>query len=317
MPPRVEENLKVEASTQGRHSSRLASINSTRPAGEPIRRLSLVIRASAAHGPEKLEIHCKDVTSAIRQVRTLLRQDRWDVSIHDGNGNQIGGPELEAIAFPKLVGMAEGALVKLDFAFLEPILFAARKRRRLKKFGVRNVDRLAIAEIDLQAGAADCVPVCEEIVEAHRRYLAKYAFDANGRPRSWSWRGVPLLIDLARYPDFDAYADHLRKCSNGAIMRQIRKAHRLGFYCKPFDRRYHRLDLYGIETSKRFRSGPVLAAFLRRMPARAARPSTAPEPRLPPCLHHWYADWGSLYRKPATSGSWDTFISSGSEKLRE
>jgi hypothetical protein len=47
MPPRVEEIMKIEASTQGRHSSRLASINATRPADEPVRRRSLVIRASA------------------------------------------------------------------------------------------------------------------------------------------------------------------------------------------------------------------------------------------------------------------------------
>jgi hypothetical protein len=57
------------------------------------------------------------------------------------------------------------------------------------------------------------------------------------------------------------------------------------------------LDLHGIETSKRFRSGPVPAAFLRRTPARAVRPSTAPEPSQPPCLHHWYADWGVFVAK--------------------
>jgi hypothetical protein len=210
------------------------------PLAAPIRR-PLVIRASAADGSNKLEIHCEDVASAIRRVRALLRQDKWDVSIHDGNGNQIDGPALEAFAFPKIVGTAEATLIKLHFAFVEPLLFAARKRRRLKKFGVKNFDQLAIAEIDLQAGTADCVPVCEEIVEAHRRYLTKYAFDANGRPQSWSWRGVPLLIDLARYPDFDAYADHLRQRSKGATMRQIRNARRRGFYCKRFDRRYNRL----------------------------------------------------------------------------
>jgi hypothetical protein len=147
---------------------------------------------------------------------------------------------LEAFAFPKIVGTAEATLIKLHFAF---VALCGKKRRRLKKFGVKNFDQLAIAEIDLQAGTADCVPVCEEIVEAHRRYLTKYAFDANGRARLSSWRGVPLLVDLAQYPDFDAYADHLRQRSKGAIMRQIRNAHRRGFYCKRFDRRYHRLDL--------------------------------------------------------------------------
>jgi len=293
--PVAEDIKKVEASADGQLSFRLASMNRDQPAvtpGAAMRQPRLLIRASAADGSEKLEIPCEDVASAIRQVRTLLHQDRWDVSIHDENGNQIDGAALEAITFPKMFGKIEALIKLFDFSCIEPILFAARKRRRLQKFGVSDFDQLAIAEIDLQAGAAGCVSTCKEITEAHRRYLAKYAFHANGRPRSWWWRGVPLLIDLARYPDFDAYADHLRKHSKGAAMRQIRKARRLGFYCKPFDRRYHRLDLYDIETSKRFRSGPVPAAFLRRKPARAVRPSTAPEPSPAPCLRHWYVDMG-------------------------
>jgi hypothetical protein len=258
----------------------------------PTQRTTLVITASPADESNKIEISCDDFGAALRQVRPLLRREGWKVSVHDRNGNQVDGPALEAVAFPPVMGAIETAVIKFDFAVFEPIFFATRRRRRLKKFGFRGLDQLTVAEIDLRQETADCVPACKEIVEAHRGYLTKYAFAAAGRSRSWVWRGVPLLIDLARYPDFDAYAGHLARRSKGAAMRQIRKARRLGFYCKPFDRRYHRLDLYRIDTSKRFRSGPVLAAFLRRMPAHAVRPSTTPEPNPPPCFHHWYVDWG-------------------------
>ena len=49
-------------------------------------------------------------------------------------------------------------------------------------FGIASLDQLACGEIDLAPSSRHCIPVCAEIVEAHRVYLAKYLF--------CSWRAV-------------------------------------------------------------------------------------------------------------------------------
>jgi hypothetical protein len=197
------------------------------------------------------------------------------------------------------VRAAEPALKWLYFSYLEPLQFASKKRRRLAIFGRDGTAALERGGIDLEPAAIGCVPACSEIVEAHRRYLAKYLFEEqDARPSASRWRGVPLLIDLDRYADFQHYADRLKLKSKGALVRDIRKARRLGFYSKRFDRAHHRLDLFDIESSKRFRSGgPVLAAFLGRDPPPSGRPAIAPEPPLSPCPRHWYSDWGVFTRE--------------------
>lgn len=177
--------------------------------------------------------------------------------------------------------------MRLYFDYLEPAQIAWRKRRRMAHFGIAGFDELACGEIDLQPSSPDCIPVCSEIVEAHRAYLGKYLF-CGERRTSRLWRGVPLAIDLDCYPDFENYAERLKR-----RRKEIDRAYRSGFYCRPFDRNLYRYELFEIDTSLRFRSGgPVPAAFLRRPPARAAGSDLRAEPVAPPCPHHWYADLG-------------------------
>jgi len=199
---------------------------------------------------------------------------------------------------------AEEAAKRLYFSYLEPIHFATRKHRRLEIFRVGSVEELSASSVDLQAGADGCVPVCNEMVEGHQRYLAKYLFAGGGAaPGSWRWRGVPLVIDLDRYPDFDHYAAQLKLQSKGAGTRQIRKARRLGLFCRPYSRAQRRPELFEIETSLRFRAGgPVVAAYLRRRPEGAAQPIVEREPPMPACLRHWSTDWG-VFTPPDDGGA--------------
>jgi hypothetical protein len=203
-----------------------------------------------------------------------------------------------------LTARAEHALRWFYFDYLEPIHFVSRKHRRMSRFGIASRDDLPCGEVDLQISAAGCAPACPQFATDHRRYLGKYLFVGDGAASgSWLWRGVPLVIDLDRYADFALYEKQLKQQSKGAGIRQIRKARRLGFYCRPFDREQRRLDLYDIETSLRYRSGgPVVAAYLRRRPEAATEPAIEAEPPMPACLNHWYVDWGVFARPDNTDG---------------
>jgi hypothetical protein len=215
---------------------------------------------------------------------------------------------------------AEQALRRLQAFWLEPLLIAAKKRRRLEFFGVRDLAALPCAELDPQLDPARCLPACTTFVAHERPQLRPFLFrDAAGAlPLSWRLRGVPCVIDLDRFPDFEAYRAALKRHSKGGILQQVKKARRQGLYSKTMLRDLYYRQCFAIQASKRFRSGPVFAAFipppsadfgsgitladiaayLGRPVAEVAQGVPFPEPPLPPCLHHWAVDWGAFIGDP-------------------
>lgn len=189
--------------------------------------------------------------------------------------------------FPSAPALGEQVLMQSYYRYVEPIQIAWRKRSRMARFGIESLDEIACGEIDLAFSSPHCVPVCAEIVEAHRVYLGKYLF-CNGRTTSRLWRGIPLVIDLDRYPDFESYVGRLKR-----RWKEVEKAGGRGFRCRPIDRSLYRFERFEIDTSLWFRSGgPVVAAFLRRRPARAPAEIVRAAPDPPHCPLHWYTDWG-------------------------
>jgi hypothetical protein len=186
--------------------------------------------------------------------------------------------------------------MRLYFNYLEPIQIAWRKRRRMAHFAIENLDDLACGEVDLVPHARGCIPVCAQIVEAHRVYLGKYLF-CGERGLSRPWRAIPLVIDLDRHAHFESYAERLKR-----RRKEIERARRRGFYCRQFDRNLYRFELFEIDTSLRFRSGgPVPAAFLRKRPERLPESVIRAEPPPSPCPLHWYFDMGVF--APARGGT--------------
>jgi hypothetical protein len=183
--------------------------------------------------------------------------------------------------------LGELALMRSYYRFAEPLQIACRKRPRMARFGIESLDEIACGEIGLAPLSCHCIPVCAEIVEAHRAYMAKYLF-CGDRAVSRLWRGIPLVIDLDLHSDFDSYAVGLKR-----RWKEVQKAAQRGFHCRRIDRNLYRFDLFEIDTSLRFRSGgPVIAAFLRRPPERVPGDVAPAEPVPPLCPLHWYADWG-------------------------
>lgn len=214
---------------------------------------------------------------------------------------------------------AEQALKRLELAWVEPLIIAARKRRRLDLFGVQHQDDLGCAEIDLMPHGGQCVAACTDFVAADRRYFSTYLFGGAHRHAA-PYRGIPCVIDLDRYQNFDLYLDRARRHSKGANLRQVRQARAQGFFCRMILRDLYLGQRFDIDTSKRFRSGLVLAALLRKRPAsefadgitpadlaaylglpvsQIVHGMPLPEPPLPACLHHWVTDWGVFIREDA------------------
>lgn len=257
--------------------------------------LGITITATSPDGSKQSEIRCQELAAAAKQVRSLLQRG-YRVAACDHNGNRLEGAALAAAVFSSTATPTERLLNRFYFKWIEPLAFARKKAARAALFEIGSLAGLPRAAIDLGLPGPACIPSCGEIVEAHRRYLGKYIF-AETPPGSWKTRGVPLVIDLDQYQNFEAYMRRLKRHSKGAAVRQAAKASRQGFYCRRIDRRYHAGELSAIETSTRVRSGGlVVAAFLRR-PAKhqppAAQTPTAPEPA---CDRHWYVDWGVFHR---------------------
>jgi hypothetical protein len=218
---------------------------------------------------------------------------------------------------------------RLHLATIEPLLIATKKRRRLEMFAAGPLADLACAELDLQPDTPDCVPACAGFVEHERPQLSPFLF--RGRdgslPLSRRGRGIPCVIDLDRFADFGAYLAELRRHSKGGILQQVKKARKEGFYTKTMLRDLYYRQCWEIQTSKRFRSGPVLAAFIKPAPAsdfgagitlehiafylgksvaEVARGVPFPEPPPPPCAYHWSLDWGAFIAEPVPAADGGT-----------
>ena len=212
-------------------------------------------------------------------------------------------------------GGIEGALRRFELAWIEPMQFAMRKHRRLAQFNIAGLDELAAGKVDWQPTTVGCVSSCGDFVAAERRYFAKYLIGDGPvlASRAALLRGVPCVLDLARYHDFEHYLRHLRRHSKGGILRQIRKARAQGFFCRRIFRDFYLRQRYEIDTSKWFRSGLVLATLFRPPPASEFGSSISPaqiaavlgrpveeispgivlpEPPPPACACHWGIDWG-------------------------
>jgi hypothetical protein len=165
-----------------------------------------------------------------------------------------------AMALWSALATGEQVLTRAYYSYVEPIQFAWRKRRRVARFAIASLDELASGAIDLAPCSRHCIPLCAEIVEAHRVYLSKYLF-WEWRAVSRRWHGVPLVIDLDLYPDFQSYVAHLRRGQAGGPAGLRLQADRPR---SPPVRAVRNRHL-SIDTSLWFRSGgPVLEAFLRQ-----------------------------------------------------
>ena len=98
------------------------------------------------------------------------------------------------------------------------------------------------------------------------------------------------MIDLKRFPSFDAYRLGVSKRTGGRYIRSANKAARLGYKVRVIDEEAYGSGLNRIRTSKVWRShGPILEAVLGE---RVKFTDFNISPREPPCFDHWTRTWG-------------------------
>lgn len=188
----------------------------------------------------------------------------------------------------------ERVIMSLYFSWL-PILYGHRRKARLPRFEFGNITEVPYADIDLGHNQ-DCLPACKKMIAGRHAYLRKYDdWPDKESMLGGIWRLTPLVLNVARYEDSDAYDLSLKNQpkTKGSILRQIKKAHRLGFYTQRFANSVFAQDIDRIIKSTKWRAGaPVVAAFLSSKNPENRVSNTRAEPAKPKCNLHWTLHWG-------------------------
>jgi len=124
--------------------------------------------------------------------------------------------------------------------------------------------------------------------------VAFYARTCLRAEQAGRWSGLlrptPLVLDLGRFANFDAYRDAVSKITGGRYHRSANKAARLGYTARQVDESAFAAGVSRIRASKVWRShGPVIEAIFNNLPACG---DLEIEPREPLCHEHWTRAWG-------------------------
>jgi hypothetical protein len=164
---------------------------------------------------------------------------------------------------------------------------AFRKGRVKTIFGTDHVNlRPAVFSFHQTCHAASC--------DAPIELVALYARTCLRAEQAGRWSGLlcptPLVLDLGRFTDFDAYHDAVSKITGGRYHRSANKAARLGYATRQIDESAFAAGMSRIRSSKVWRShGPVLEAIFNNHPAYG---DLEIEPGTPVCHEHWTRTWG-------------------------
>jgi hypothetical protein len=187
-----------------------------------------------------------------------------------------------------------GSATRFYYRYVEPPLFAMRKDRRLRLLGVRDVADLPVAVLDMEENRPECVASCRVQIDSERRHLDKFLFRPDHNASAFSrWRGVPQVLDLDAFPDFQSYVDKVagRDAKRRDKARDIKKARALGYYVKPIGRATHYEEMIEIQSSKLFRTGGLVIAAL---PGVQRAMSSARYWDWNECALHWGSVWGAF-----------------------
>jgi hypothetical protein len=176
---------------------------------------------------------------------------------------------------------------------VEPLLALTLRRRRLAVLGFDG----AVPQIAIDwRRPGDCRPPCPLVKDKPPRLIERYVSRRSGRGDRT--RLMPMVVDLDRYPDGQAF-DGALKARSTRTLPKIRKAERAGYVARPFLVQSHVHDIHAIRTSMPMRSaGPVLDYWLLK-PEHIAEPATQRHDfGWPTCPMHWIIWWGVFLPEP-------------------
>ncbi len=180
---------------------------------------------------------------------------------------------------------------------VEPLIFAFRRRKRLREFGIDDLRALPAVAVDLGDPGCRRGRLCERLIRLYRRYYARY-FQRGADGSVIRRGGVAAVLALDDYADFAAYQAAVgRKAS--FFSRKAKKAAKLGYSVSLFNRANHTPDLLALKKSMKFRAfGPVLDAFFLTLGRLGGAPVKLRPLRPVDCPTHWELCLGVFQDSP-------------------
>jgi hypothetical protein len=165
---------------------------------------------------------------------------------------------------------------------------AAFRKRRVK--AIFGIDLVKLRPATFNFRQTCHTPSCDASVEI----VACYARECLPAEKAGRWSGLlyptPLVLDLSRFANFDAYRNAVSKITGGRYHRSANKAVRLGYTVRPVHESAFAAGVSRIQTSKTWRShGPVKQAIFNNSPACS---DLDIEPIEPACHEHRTLAWG-------------------------
>jgi hypothetical protein len=160
-----------------------------------------------------------------------------------------------------------------------------RKRNRLQEWLGENGGALESCDVDLRL--AEGGEACASIKRQSIKYLVM--FKHLPVPINWPadealFRPTATILDLGRFPDFDAYAKTVSRKSNGNVNRAVKRASHLEYRCRIIEQDAFHMSIEKIRRSKLFRTGGLMMEAFRPTGGLADRSEVI---RPPNCLTHW------------------------------
>lgn len=177
---------------------------------------------------------------------------------------------------------------------VEPLVFARRRRHRLRAFGIDSLDDTAwIAFELLQPGCrqtAHCAAMVRRYAGYYGRFFA-YAAPANAAA------GILAVLPLQHYATAVEFQRALRQRSAG-FFQAAAKARKAGYTTALFQPQNHAPDIWEIRRSKRWRAfGPVLDAFTLTLDDLGGAPDHLWPLTPPACPQHWQRHFGVFHEE--------------------
>lgn len=129
--------------------------------------------------------------------------------------------------------------------------------------------------------------------ESERRYIGVGAVRDN--------QFIVACINLSNLT-YGNYLANVKRRYKGNVVREARKADKLGYVCKPFVRKLFIPDIASINHSKEVRScGLMPASYRRTIDELGGAPTRLEEMEWPPCPEHYGMMWGIFASEPGYS----------------
>ncbi len=179
---------------------------------------------------------------------------------------------------------------------VEPLAYLFRRPRRLRVFGLDNIETLPTAVLAF-VDACNTGCLCQRLVSLYRRYYARYTrVTLDGRLRQRG--GIAAVLSLDDFADHAAYQAAVHKRS-AFFARRARKALEEGYFVDIFNRANQTSDILAIRKSMKVRAfGPVLDAFFLTLKGLGGTPVKLHTVKKLDCVQHWEIFLGVFLDKP-------------------